>query len=43
MPSYAIADVTVTDPETYAGYRKLTRERSRPSAGASSCAVARTR
>ena len=24
MPGYAIADVTVTDPETYAGYRKLT-------------------
>ena len=24
MPSYVIADVTVTDPETYAGYRALT-------------------
>ena len=24
MPGYVIADVTVTDPETYAGYRKLT-------------------
>ena len=24
MPGYVIADVTVTDPETYAGYRALT-------------------
>ena len=42
MPGYVIADVTVTDPETYAGYRALTPS-TMPSTGASSCAAASTR
>ena len=43
MPGYVIADVTVTDPETYADYRRSLRARLRRSTGVSSCGAASTR